>query len=295
MSLQLTITDYQNETRWRWVLSDEKGNFLTDHEVSLDANAPVYRGFKDLPGYLRHHIPATPAAQVLREVGEWMGEKVFGGLADALRERMQSPATVVRVSVPKEAQDLLFRPFELAHLDGKPFAEHGLRFVYQLADARPPTTTKPTPAPLRVLAVFSLPDEANPLNLRRERYQLKRLLDQIAQTHGVAIAPLRVIQYGATRQTLQDALEEGDGWDIIHFSGHGLAGELLLEHVHGALTGGEEDADARAVDVRRFEPGLSDRFVRRRQMTTQYGWMFEPDGRFSWRARGAARDVVPTD
>ena len=40
---------------------------------------------------------------------------------------------------------------------------------------------------------------------------------------------------------------------------------------------------------------LGFRFVRRRQMTTQYGWMFEPDGRFSWRARGAARDVVPTD
>ena len=42
-----------------------------------------------------------------------------------------------------------------------------------------------------------------------------------------------MLQYGVTRQTLQDALEEGEGWDIIHLSGHGLQGELLLEDDRG--------------------------------------------------------------
>ncbi len=33
MSLQLTLTDYQDPTRWRWVLADERGAFLADYEV----------------------------------------------------------------------------------------------------------------------------------------------------------------------------------------------------------------------------------------------------------------------
>ena len=44
---------------------------------------------------------------------------------------------------------------------------------------------------------------------------------------------LRVLQYGATRGTLQEALEEAEGWDIIHLSGHGQQGELLLEDDRG--------------------------------------------------------------
>ena len=110
----------------------------------------------------------------------------------------------------------------------------------------PVCVSKPHPSPflsqkarlerggLRVLAIFSLPDDQHPLNLRRERYRLERLLEQIAQTRGEAIET-RVIQYGATRDTLQDALEEARGWDVIHFSGHGLEGELALEKEDGQL------------------------------------------------------------
>src|SRR5262249_48917013 len=51
---------------------------------------------------------------------------------------------------------------------------------------------------------------------------------------------LRVLQYGATRDTLRDALEEAEGWDIIHLSGHGDRGELLLEDDRG----GSDSVDA---------------------------------------------------
>lgn len=65
----------------------------------------------------------------------------FGPVATKIGERLDVPATVVRVHVPKEAQTLLHRPFELAHLEGRPLAEAGVRFIYQLAGAaeRSPT------------------------------------------------------------------------------------------------------------------------------------------------------------
>jgi hypothetical protein len=37
------------------------------------------------------------------------------------------------------------------------------------------------------------------------------------------------MQYGVTRERLRDVLEEAEGWDVIHVSGHGTPGELLLE------------------------------------------------------------------
>ena len=50
--------------------------------------------------------------------------------------------------------------------------------------------------------------------------------------HGKAVE-LRVLQYGATRQRLEDALLEQAGWDVVHLSGHGLAGGLVLEDEAG--------------------------------------------------------------
>ena len=38
-----------------------------------------------------------------------------------------------------------------------------------------------------MLAIFSLPTDVSALALRRERYELMRLINQIAQTHNLAI------------------------------------------------------------------------------------------------------------
>ena len=232
--LRLAITDYLDATRWRWVLSDAAGHFVADHTVRLDPTSREYRGFLDLGQYLDYNQPIHPPAAQLRDLGIWIGKQVFGGLRDALWKRRAAPALAVQVAVPEDAHDLLLRPFELAcFADGKPFREAGVRFVYAPEGAAAPVAARePADRALRILAAFSLPVAANPLNLRRERYGLQRLVRELSQTRGLAIE-LRVVQYGATRKTLQEALEEDEGWDIIHLSAHGERGELLLEDDRG--------------------------------------------------------------
>ena len=129
-----------------------------------------------------------------------------------------------------------------------------MRFVYGLEEGTAAGTVAKEPAAksLRILAAFSLPVRANPLNLRRERHGLQRLVRELNQTRGLAVE-LRVLQYGATRETLQEALEEAEGWDVIQLSGHGHKGEMLLEDGRGgsdtigadALGGQLETARAR--------------------------------------------------
>ena len=46
--LQLTITDFVDASRWRWVLSDSRGTFLVDHSVRLDPTTREYREFVEL-------------------------------------------------------------------------------------------------------------------------------------------------------------------------------------------------------------------------------------------------------
>src|SRR5205814_5617962 len=68
--------------------------------------------------------------------------------------------------------------------------------------------------------------------LRRERYELEWTVRRIAAKSRKAIE-LRVLQYGVTRERLAEAAEEYPGWDVLHVSGHGGAGALLLEHANG--------------------------------------------------------------
>lgn len=43
-----------------------------------------------------------------------------------------------------------------------------------------------------------------------------------------------MLQYGATRQRLKDALSEQAGWDVVHLSGHGLPAGVVLVDDAGA-------------------------------------------------------------
>jgi tetratricopeptide (TPR) repeat protein len=239
--LHLTITDYLDATRWRWVLKDHRDCFLADHNVHLDPTTREYRGFRDLSKFLDYHKPIHPPEQQLEELGAWIGEKVFGGLREKLWENRALPASAVRVLVPPVAKDLLSRPFELARFaDGMSFRQAGVRFVYGLEGTAVGATAKePVEKALRILTAFSLPVRANPLNLRRERFGLQKLVRELNQTQNLAVE-LRVLQYGATRQTLKEALQEAEGWDIIQLSGHGQKGELLLEN----NSGGSDAIDA---------------------------------------------------
>ena len=122
-------------------------------------------------------------------------------------------------------------PLEIAHARGTPLAMQGVSLVFETPDAKPPPAA-PIGDRLRLLAVFSLPPAGSPLNLRRERQMLRALVRRLS---GSAIE-LRVLQYGVTRDTLRDVLREGEGWDLLHFSGHGLPGSLVLEKPDGRPT-----------------------------------------------------------
>jgi hypothetical protein len=225
---QLEAREYQDEARWRWVLTGTGGALVADHEVRLDPGCWQFEAFGDLLGYLRWHAAPDRRAEdeerLVEEVGAWIGEQVLGPVAAAL---MKARPATVRVVVPEKARSLLFRPLELGHAGGRPLARQDVTLVMQLAGERDDATVTPPGDRLRVLGLFSLPEGGQPLNLRRERHALVTLLTGIAA--GGRAAEVQVLQYGVTRDRLRDVLQDGEGWDVIHISGHGAPGELLLE------------------------------------------------------------------
>lgn len=140
--LTLTLTAYRDASQWDWRLDDAKGSYLADGEVRLNHKDVAYRGVENLPAFLHDFSsPTRTEADLLGEVGAWMGRHVFGSLANALGKRAQLHAPVpIRLILPPPAQELVFRPFELAHLDGKTFAERGIRFVYEVHPTAEATT-----------------------------------------------------------------------------------------------------------------------------------------------------------
>jgi hypothetical protein len=235
-ALCLEALDWKDAEHWRWVLEDAHGKFLADHLVAFDPTDAFYEAFLDLEHYLERHAAPdrkiSDQKRLLGEIGAWLGEQVLGKIGPAILQ-YGTPVTV-RVLLPPEAEALLQRPLELAHANGQPLALQDVSLVFEVVGENPPVRPKPVGNRLRMLAVFSLPTDASALALRRERYELKQRVERIAQTHGLAVE-LRVLQYGATRQALQDALEEGEGWDVLHLSGHGLAGGFALEQADGSL------------------------------------------------------------
>jgi len=229
--LRLEAVDFVDLTRWRWVLADDSGAFVADHEVRLDASSWQFEAFADLAGYLSWR--AAPdrrdeeEARIVAAVGEWIGSQVLGPVAAAMvRAR---PATV-RVRVPERAEELLARPLELGHVGGKPLAVQDATLVMETGSDEP--RVSPAGGRLRVLGLFSLPEGGGrSLNLRRERHSLVQLIRRIAAA-GKA-ADVRVLQYGVTRDRLRDILADGEGWDIVHVSGHGSPGQLVLETDEG--------------------------------------------------------------
>lgn len=246
-ALVLRVEDYQGETRWRWVLETAGGAFLADHQVRLDPAAPEYAGFVDPAAYLAHYAAPdrrrTDEPHWVDRLGAWLGKHVFGPIAQSILD-YGTPVTV-RVLIPPDpapesalgdrgpASTQLYRPLELAHAGGRPLALQDVSLVFEVAGEAPPVRSVPMGDRLRLLAVFSVPSGGTALALRRERHALQQTVARIAQTRGRAVE-LRVLQYGATRERLREVLEDGEGWDVVHFSGHGLPQMLVLERDDGS-------------------------------------------------------------
>jgi hypothetical protein len=230
--LQLQAVEFSDLSRWRWVLTDASGAFVADHEVRLDVADWRFEAFADLAGYLSWHLApdqrAAGSAKVVGDVGSWAGRHVLGRVGeDLVRHARRGPMTV-RVVVPPEGAELLYRPLELAHVGGRPLAAQDVTLVMATGSE---TARAAVGERLRVLGLFSMPEGNRSLNLRRERSALVRLGNQ-ARAGGKAVE-VRVLQYGATRKRLHAVLSEAEGWDIVHVSGHGMPGELLLETPSG--------------------------------------------------------------
>lgn len=237
------MLDYRDPTSWRWRLTGAGGGFLADHAVELDPDEWRFAAFADPHRYLARH--AAPhrrrehEAELLAEVGDWVAERVLGPVARELARRREP----VRLELPARAAELAHRPWELARVDGRALPEHRVGFVVELLP-RTPVDKAGVGERLRVLALFSVPEDAGALNLRKERHALAGLVHDIAAV-GRRGVELRVLQYGATRQRLEDALLEEAGWDVVHLSGHGLPAGLVLEDEAGGrdLVGGAELVD----------------------------------------------------
>jgi tetratricopeptide (TPR) repeat protein len=242
--LTLTVAEYDGPARWRWTLADAGGAVVGDHTVIVDPGCWQFRALTGLDDYLRWHAapddPFPSQARIVADLGRWAGEQLFGSIGPELTAR--SPVTV-RVVVPHQARAIAFLPLEAAVVAGRPLALQRVSLVIQVDTERAVAARakEPVSGRLRILALFSLPEGASALNLRRERYGLARLVEEIAATNNKAIE-LKVLQYGVTRQRLRSVAEQAEGWDVLHLSGHGLAGGLLLEQEDGTrdLVGTED-------------------------------------------------------
>jgi tetratricopeptide (TPR) repeat protein len=231
--LNLIVADYKDANYWYWRLTDAGGQFLADQEVDLNPRDSEYEGFLDLPRYLAMHaVPdrrREDETRLAHQVGAWMGKHFYGPIGDKILAA-GTPA-VVSVQVPAEAEGLLYRPWELGHVQGQPLAMQDVSLIFEVPGDTATVKRVPVGKRLRILAVFSLPVDANALNLRQERYELSRTIRAIGRQNRAI--DLRVLQYGVTREALKKVLEDGEGWDIVHFSGHGLAAHLVLEKADG--------------------------------------------------------------
>ena len=235
-ALRLEIADFKDADHWRWVLKDAIGAFLGDHAVALDPRDPKYGALLDLSGYLRYYAAPdkrdADERRLLQEVGAWIGANVLGsGICEKILAHGFPPAIVRAIVPPTAAERLLVMPLEMAHARGKPLALQEVSLVFEISGALPPVAA-PIGDRLRLLALFSLPSAGNPLNLRRERQRLRKLVHRLAGAADLAV-DLHTLQYGVTRGRLRDVLQDGEGWDVIHFSGHGTPGSLVLETPDG--------------------------------------------------------------
>ncbi|MEU3986397.1 hypothetical protein AB0F77_41145 [Streptomyces sp. NPDC026672] len=225
------------EAHWRWVLEAE-GVPTEEADVSLRHADWQVDALRDLRTYLRWRTDPrrrlAHESELLDELGRWMTRHALKDIAALLAA--DGPC-VVRMTVPAEARFVAELPWEAAVVDGRPLPLHHVAFVRDLTaeSATPPRSRRKhaVTKALRVLALFSLPDGASALNLRRERLQLTRLLDTVAKTGGTAIE-LSVLQYGVTRERLAELVAHGHGWDVLVLSGHGGEGVFVLERPDGS-------------------------------------------------------------
>jgi CHAT domain/NB-ARC domain len=239
----------ETTVRWHWRLLDVSNYRTVDFAASMNLTSPQYMALSGLYDWLEPQAggdgdPLARQQAALAALGTWVTENLLGPIAKEIAKAR--PCTVRLWQAPGAPLDVISLPLELAMVDGKPLARHvDVSFVIDLdapehcaLPASPPLSR-----PLRVLGLFSLPYGAASMNLRKERYELERLVD-LLKGSGREVT-LQTLQYGTTRERLTEALDDGDGWDVVHLSGHGRTGLFVMERPDGSrdLVPGQELCD----------------------------------------------------
>ena len=246
-TVKLEITKFVDEANWDWRLSSETGAFQTDQEVRLDRASSEFAAFLDLYRFV--HWNGWPEGDdegdrpAVQRIAEWMRREIWGRVGDRIVDLAEQGPVTVHLLIPEDARVLLFLPLEIGlRLDSSRGALD--ISIVSDSDGGDPAAKRPVGDRLRMLGIFSMPTDQAALNVRREQHELRRLVHRLARAAGRAVE-LRTLQYGVTRELIEDVLDEGDGWDLIHFSGHGLPAGLVLEHEDGRadIMKSEEIAD----------------------------------------------------
>ncbi|MGH4026586.1 MAG: CHAT domain-containing protein, partial [Pseudonocardiaceae bacterium] len=174
----------------------------------------------------------------LRRAGTLLAESflpgpVRDGLTDVLR-RAEAEHVPVRLGVAAGRLTLL--PWETLPdpLSHRPLALHPLVTVYRKLTAQP---VRPVPGPLRIVVAISAPDSGGGGVLDYER-ELRNVLAAVRGARA-GDAQVRVVPFASTT-AIHAALKE-EAAHVLHLSGHGEPGTLILEDEHG--TAREVDAD----------------------------------------------------
>ena len=184
-----------------------------------------------LPARSLAEIEQTGQA-VLGRASERLGSSflpgpVAAGLGKVLAaaERAHQPVRL-GLDIPPELAGL---PWEAlpAPGTGRPLALHDLVSIYRKTDT---VTSQLLPGPLRIVVAIASPETDGGQLLDYER-ELRNVLAAVRSARQDA-ADVRVVPF-ATVQAIRDELDRGPA-HILHISGHGSPGRLILENQDGS-------------------------------------------------------------
>ncbi len=233
MTLYLSLAEFAGNlpVAWRWRISD--GEQTLDERVVDLLEHPALGAWVD---------GTDEGARAEDEAGVQPGieagleafSESLAPFARFLTEKSADTPRYLVVTLPDQAKRLALLPLEQVMVAGKPLHAWGIRPVFQM-DGRQRIGKSPVRTEgLRVLAVLSLPESASADNGRSESMALLETAGRIARDEGAGI-DLRIMQYGATRDTLWRVLDDDLGWDLVLIALRGSAEHLVLESDAGGL------------------------------------------------------------
>jgi tetratricopeptide (TPR) repeat protein len=183
----------------------------------------------------------VPAVEMsLRRAGELTAESFLPGpVGEALRDALvRAEAEHVPVRIGIAASRLAWLPWEALPVpgSGRPLALHPLVTVYRELPTGP---VRAVPGPLRIVVTIAAPDNGGGAVLDYER-ELRNVIAAVRSARA-GQAQVRVVAFASTA-AIRAALAEEPA-HVLHLSGHGEPGTLILE---------DDQGEARAVDADTF-------------------------------------------